>query len=120
MIDVEHWAEIRRLHFVVGLSIKEICRRTGRNRSTVRRAVRSERPPTYRRPPVASKLEPHMNDSARALSKATPRIGAIWSPPIDQQTYDEVKERFWQAGVDAGLRFHAAGESSAGWRVIEV
>jgi len=47
-------------------------------------------------------------------------IGAIWSPPIDQQTYDEVKERFWQAGVDAGLRFHAAGESSAGWRVIEV
>lgn len=33
MIDVEHWAEIRRLHFVVGLSIKETCRRTGHNRS---------------------------------------------------------------------------------------
>jgi transposase len=75
VIDVEHWAEIRRLHFVVGLSIKEICRRTGRNRSTVRRAVRSERPPTYRRPPVASKLEPHKAEIHRLLGDE-PRMPA--------------------------------------------
>jgi len=75
VIDVEHWAEIRRLHFVVGLSIKEICRRTGRNRSTVRRAVRSEGPPTYRRPPVASKLDPHKEEVHRLLG-AEPRMPA--------------------------------------------
>jgi transposase len=75
VIDVEHWAEIRRLHFVVGLSIKEICRRTGRNRSTVRRAVRSEAPPVYRRPPVASKLDPHKEEIHRLL-RAEPRLPA--------------------------------------------
>jgi transposase len=75
VIDVEHWAEIRRLHFVVGLSIKEICRRTGRNRSTVRRAVRSEGPPAYRRGPVASKLDPHKEEVHRLLG-AEPRMPA--------------------------------------------
>lgn len=75
MIDVEHWAEIRRLHFVVGLSIKEICRRTGRNRSTVRRAVRSEGPPTYRRPSVASKLDAYKEEVHRLLG-AEPRMPA--------------------------------------------
>jgi hypothetical protein len=38
---VEQWAEIRRMHFVQGLSIKRIAQRTGRNRKTIRRAVRS-------------------------------------------------------------------------------
>jgi transposase len=75
VVDVEHWAEIRRLHFVVGLSIKEICRRTGRNRSTVRRAVRSEGPPAYRRPPAGSKLDPHKEEIHRLL-RAEPRMPA--------------------------------------------
>lgn len=75
MIDVEQWAEIRRLHFVVGLSIKEICRRTGRNRSAVRRAVRADAPPRYERPPVASKLEPHKEEIHRLL-RAEPRMPA--------------------------------------------
>jgi hypothetical protein len=46
-------------------------------------------------------------------------IGAIWSPPIDKETYDAVKERVLQASLDAGLRFHAAGESPEGWRIID-
>jgi transposase len=75
VIDVEQWAEIRRLHFVVGLSIKEICRRTGRNRSAVRRAVRADAPPRYERPPVASKLEPHKEEIHRLL-RAEPRMPA--------------------------------------------
>ena len=29
MVEVEEWAEIRRMHFVLGVSIKEIARRTG-------------------------------------------------------------------------------------------
>jgi hypothetical protein len=47
-------------------------------------------------------------------------IGAIWKPPVDQQTYDTVREKVFQAATDAGLRFHAAGNSSGGWRIIEV
>ena len=43
MVDVEQWAEIRRMYFVAGLSIKEIARRTGRDRNTIRRARRRER-----------------------------------------------------------------------------
>jgi hypothetical protein len=38
LIRVEQWAEIRRMHFVERLSIKEIHRRTGRDRKTIRRA----------------------------------------------------------------------------------
>ena len=58
MVGVEQWAEIRRMHFVAGLSIKEIARRTGRDRNTVRRAVRSQQPPRYERPSRLSKLDP--------------------------------------------------------------
>ena len=39
MVGVEQWAEIRRLHFVRGLSIREIHRRTGLHRDTIRRAI---------------------------------------------------------------------------------
>jgi IS30 family transposase len=42
VVGVEQWAEIRRMHFVCGLSIKEIARRTGRDRNTIRRALRAE------------------------------------------------------------------------------
>jgi transposase len=90
VIDVEDWAEIRRLRFVVGLSIKEICRRTGRNRSTVRRAVRSQGPPAYRRPPVASKLDPHKEEIHRLL-RVEPRIPAT-----------RVRELIAEAGCGGG------------------
>jgi IS30 family transposase len=41
LVEVEQWAEIRRVRFVAGLSIKEIARRIGRDRNTIRRALRS-------------------------------------------------------------------------------
>jgi transposase len=59
LIAVEQWAEIRRMHFVEGLSIKGIARRTGRDRKTIRKAIASAEPPGYRRAPVGSKLDPH-------------------------------------------------------------
>jgi transposase len=90
VIDVEQWAEIRRLHFVVGLSIKEICRRTGRNRSTVRRAVRSQGPPAYRRPQVPSKLDPH-KEEIRRLLRAEPRMPAT-----------RIRELITEAGYTGG------------------
>lgn len=47
-------------------------------------------------------------------------VGVIWYPPIDQQTYESIKERVQQAGIDKGMRFHAAGEADGTWRIIEV
>jgi transposase len=58
VIGVERWAEIRRMHRVEGRSIREISRRTGLHRDTVRRALASDDPPRYRRAPGASKLDP--------------------------------------------------------------
>jgi transposase len=58
VIGVERWAEIRRMHRVDGHSIREISRRTGLHRDTVRRALASDDPPRYRRGPAPSKLDP--------------------------------------------------------------
>jgi transposase len=58
VIGVERWAEIRRMHRVDGHSIREISRRTGLHRDTVRRALASDEPPRYRRAAGPSKLDP--------------------------------------------------------------
>lgn len=57
MVGVEQWAEIRRLHGVERLSIREISRRTGLHRKTVRRALAAAEPPKYEREPAGSKLD---------------------------------------------------------------
>ena len=67
MLDVEQWAEIRRMHEVEGLSIREIARRSGRDRNTVRTALRSAEPPRYRRERRASKLDPFKEEIGRLL-----------------------------------------------------
>jgi transposase len=70
---VEQWAEIRRMHFVERLSIKEIHRRTGRDRKTIRRALRSAEPPRYRRARRPSKLDPFRDEIDRLL-RSDPRL----------------------------------------------
>ena len=44
MLDVEQWAEIRRMKHVEGLSQREIHRRTGAHRDTIRRALAQAKP----------------------------------------------------------------------------
>jgi transposase len=73
LVGVEQWAEIRRMHFVLGFSIKEIARRTGRDRNTVRRAVRSSAAPRYERPLAGSKLDP-FKDEIHRLLREDPRL----------------------------------------------
>ena len=46
---MENWAEIRRLHRSEKIPIKEIARKLGIARNTVRAALASERPPKYER-----------------------------------------------------------------------
>jgi hypothetical protein len=44
VLDVELWAELRREHFVRGVAIKELVRRTGATASATRRSRRSGMP----------------------------------------------------------------------------
>jgi hypothetical protein len=61
LLGVEQWAEIRRMRFVEGLSQREIHRRTGVHRDTIRKAVASPQPPRYGpRAPRPSKLDPYL------------------------------------------------------------
>jgi IS30 family transposase len=55
---VEDWAEIRRLHRAEGVPIKEIARRLGVARNTVRAALKSDGPPKYQRAARGSVAEP--------------------------------------------------------------
>jgi transposase len=57
VIDVEDWAEIRRLHRAEGMGIKAIARRLGVARNTVRDALRSDEPPRYERAGTGSAVD---------------------------------------------------------------
>ena len=49
VINVEDWAEIRRLHRSEGMAIKAIARQVGVARNTVRAALAADTPPKYER-----------------------------------------------------------------------
>ena len=68
MVGVQQWAEIRRMKLVEGLSIRAIERRTGLHRKTIRRALASSEPPSYRpRATRPSKLDAHRAEIERLL-----------------------------------------------------
>jgi len=67
VVGVEQWAELRREHFVRGVSIKELARRTGMSRNTIRSALRSSTAPKYSRPSPVSKLDPFKVEIHRLL-----------------------------------------------------
>jgi hypothetical protein len=73
LLDVERWAEIRRMRFVERLSIREIARRTGPDRTTVQRVIRSGAPPRYVSAPTGSQLDLFKGEIERLLS-ADPRL----------------------------------------------
>ena len=73
LVGVEQWAELRREHFVRGVSIKALARRTGLSRNTIRAALRSSEPPVYRRVPAGSKLD-QFKDEIHRLLKQEPEM----------------------------------------------
>ena len=76
MVGVEQWAEIRRMHRVERLSIREISKRTGLHRKTVRRALAAETPPKYVRASAGSKLDPFREWVGEQL-RADPAIPSL-------------------------------------------
>lgn len=115
---MEDWAEIRRLHRAEGVPIKEIQRRLGISRNTVRAALRSDGPPKYSRPArgsVVDAFEPQI----RSLLKDWPRMPATVvaeriSWPYGMTTLkDRLREvRPDYVGVDPADRInHVPGDS---------
>ena len=68
MLNVEDWAEIRRLHRAERLPIKMIARTLGVSRNTVRAALVSDGPPAYVRRSagsLADEAEPRIRELLR-------------------------------------------------------
>jgi transposase len=92
VLAVQEWAEIRALRTVERLSIKEIARRTGHSRNTVRAALRSPKPPSYGpRPPRPSKLDPFKPQIHELLRASEGRLSA-----------QVIRERISAAGYRGG------------------
>lgn len=75
MLNMDDWAEVRRLHRAEGVSIKEIARRMGLARNTVRMAVRCDAPPSYERKGRGSRVDAH-EPAIRELLGEFPRMPA--------------------------------------------
>jgi transposase len=73
VLKVEDWAEIRRLRRAEGVPIKEIARRLGVARNTVRKALASDQPPTFHRVSRGSIVDP-FESQIRALLAEWPRM----------------------------------------------
>jgi hypothetical protein len=87
---VQQWAELRREQFVAGKSIRELSRTTGLSRNTIRRALRADQPPGYRRSPQTGALDPFMADIHRWL-KDEPKLTGV-----------RIRELFEPLGCTAG------------------
>lgn len=76
MLNVEQWAEIRRLYYVQNLSQRKIAKRLRLNRRTVARAIDSSKPPHYQRAPRGSILDPY-KAKVHALLSQEPDLSAV-------------------------------------------
>jgi transposase len=92
LLDVEQWAEIRRMKHVEGLSQREIHRRTGAHRDTIRRTLTSPEPPSYGpRPKRPSKLDPFLGEIERLLDDEPTLSGVRILEEITELGYDGSK-----------------------------
>jgi Helix-turn-helix domain len=89
---VEDWAEIRRLHRAEGLPVRAIARRLGVGRNTVRRALASDGPPRYRRPPGPSIVDAGLQDLLHGQ-----RVGER------ERTRSPASTGYWPFGCFEGL-----------------
>jgi transposase len=92
LLDVEQWAEIRRMKHVEGLSQREIHRRTGAHRDTIRRALVQPKPPSYGpRAKRASKLDPYLQSIEQLLCDEPRLSGVRIREEIEREGYEGSK-----------------------------
>jgi transposase len=92
LLDVEQWAEIRRMKHVEGLSQREIHRRTGAHRDTIRRALAAPKPPSYGpRPKRPSKLDPFLPTVEELLADEPRLSGVRIREELEKQGYEGSK-----------------------------
>jgi len=91
VLDVERWAELRREHFVRGVSIKELVRRTGLARNTVRAALRADAPPGFHCPERRSKLDPSRTRSTCCCARTSKLTGVRVRELIEPLGFDGAK-----------------------------
>lgn len=123
MLNVEDWAEIRRLRRSEQLPISEIARVLGISRNTVKAALASDGPPKYQRAPAGSvvdEVEPRIREllaiyprmpatviaeriewsySIRTLSERVRELRPVYLPP------DPASRTTYQAGEIAQCDF---------------
>jgi transposase len=88
VLGVEQWAEIRRMKHVERLSQREIHRRTGIHRDTIRRALAAPAPPSYGpRSRRSSKLDPFRDEIERLLADDATLSGVRIREEIEQLGY---------------------------------
>jgi hypothetical protein len=75
LINVEEWAEIRRLQMAEGMGVKAIVRKLGVVRNTVRAALRSDEAPKYVREGPGSAVDA-FEPAIRRLLAVTPDMPA--------------------------------------------
>ncbi|KAA9164044.1 IS21 family transposase [Amycolatopsis acidicola] len=73
MLNVEDWAEIRRLHRAEGMAIRAIARRLGISKNTVKKALASHEPPRYERAAKGSIVDA-VEPQIRALLSEFPEM----------------------------------------------
>jgi transposase len=146
VIDVEDWAEIRRLHRAEKMSIKAIVRHLGVARNTVRDALRSDEPPRYERAAKGSAVdafEPAILEWLREFpdiptAVLAERVGwergmtifkervaelrPLFRPPdpcqrTDYRPGELAQFDLWQPAVDVGFGF---GQQGRIWVVVGV
>jgi transposase len=121
LVDVEQWAESGRMHFVGGVSIKEIAWRTARDRNTIRWALRSSDPPASRRGPRPSKLDPFRQEIRRLLREdrrlpgqrvreLIERLGYSGGKTIVDDSLREARGAVLPAAADAQRTVYRPGE----------
>jgi hypothetical protein len=105
VVDVEQWAEVRRMKRVEGLSAREISRRTGLARDTVGKLLGAEVPPRYSRARAGSILDPFkdwiceqlLGDPkvpSQRLRELAGEIGYVGGKSIFDAYVREVRPRF--------------------------
>jgi hypothetical protein len=90
LLGVEGWAELRREHFVCGVLIKELARRTGMSRNTIRSALLATEPPRYERVAGGLKLDRFKAEVHRLLEREPAMPGR------------RIRELIGQLGFDGG------------------